>query len=61
MKKYRYTRLWLLLALALLIITTVSFIDDLKFGDWTVKKSPIAAALLAEKADSTDMIADSVR
>ena len=48
MKKYRYTRLWLLLALALLIITTVSFIDDLKFGDWTVKKSPIAAALLAE-------------
>lgn len=61
MEKYRYTRLWLLLALALLIITTVSFIDDMKFGDWTVKKSTIAAALLAEKADSTDMFADSVR
>lgn len=53
MDKNKYTGLWLLLALALIIIIFISFYDDLKLGDWNIKKAPIAESLLKkERHDS---------
>ena len=50
MKKFRYISLWLLLSLALAVIVCIAFMDDIKLGDWTVKKAPIADFLLKERA-----------
>ncbi len=50
MKRFKYTRLWLLLALALIIITAIAlFEDDIKIGEWNMKKAPIADNLLCAR------------
>jgi len=54
--KSRYTGIWLLLALALLIFLTVSFCDDFVIRDWTVKKAPFKDYLLKDTALSADSI-----
>ena len=46
--KFRYTGLWLLLAVSLLIITAISFVDDIYIGSVKLKKSPIAENLTKE-------------
>ncbi|MBP3299757.1 MAG: SGNH/GDSL hydrolase family protein [Muribaculaceae bacterium] len=43
-----YKSLWLLLAAALLIITVISFVDDIFIGTIKVKKAPIAESLTKE-------------
>lgn len=62
--KSNYTALWLLLALALLIVVGVSFYDDdLRLGSYTLKKAPAKATLFPEKnltVDSLASVADSV-
>ena len=62
--KSNYTALWLLLALALLIVVGVSFYDgDLRLGNYTLKKAPAKATLFPEKnvtVDSLASVADSV-
>lgn len=53
----------MLLSLALTVILVVAFIDDIKIGEWTVKKAPISDYLLKEESstilsmvESTDSI-----
>lgn len=41
MKRFKYTPLWLLLSVALSVIVTISFMEDIRIGEWTVKKVPI--------------------
>lgn len=43
--KSKYTGLWLILSVALLIIAFISFIDDVSFFGMKIKKSPIAEKL----------------
>ncbi len=52
MKDHNYIGLWLLLAMALAIITLIAFSDDIKIGEWTVKRAPIADILLESKSVS---------
>lgn len=53
MKKNGYSGLWLLLALALIIVLTVSFCDDFSIGGWNVKRAPYREMLLKdEKAEA---------
>ncbi|MDE6340353.1 MAG: hypothetical protein K2K97_11290 [Muribaculaceae bacterium] len=59
MKRFRYTSLWLLLAFALIAVVGVTFVDDIKVGDWTMKKAPVADYLLKERADK--ILSDSLR
>lgn len=42
MFKNKYIALWLLLALALVIIIGFAFYEDVSFGSYTVKKAPVA-------------------
>ena len=54
MKRFKYARLWLLLALGLIIVVYYSFLErDVKIGEWSVKKAPIANYLL-NKSESID-------
>lgn len=46
MKNRHYTSLWLLLTVALAIITIISFRDQTGIGEWSLKKAPIAETLL---------------
>lgn len=57
-----YIALWLLLSLALAIITFVAFYDDISIGDYTLKKAPINEMLFAEaEADSLTVSPDSLQ
>lgn len=47
--KSNYCGLWLLLAISLLVIVAIAFSDDLTIGEYTVKKSPVAATLFPER------------
>lgn len=61
--KSNYTGLWLLLALALAIVTTVAFSDDMVVGNWTVRKAPMADVLFPPQeslVDSISAVADSI-
>lgn len=49
-----YFGLWMLLAVSLLAIVAYSFSEDLHFGDYTMKKAPIAERLLAKEVEKTD-------
>lgn len=53
--KNNYIALWLLLALALIIVTVVSFFGDINIGDKTLKKSPIADVLINGKQESDSL------
>lgn len=44
--KSNYTGLWLLLAVAMIIVISLSFADDFSLGKWQVKKAPYAEMLL---------------
>lgn len=63
MFRNQYTKLWLLLLCALLVILFIAFFDDIKIGSYTIKKAPIADALnkvhpdtdLIEEADTVQM------
>lgn len=46
--KSKYVGLWLLLAISLLIITIVAFMDDLELFGVKIKKAPIAESLTEE-------------
>ncbi len=48
--KSSYLALWLLLAGALAIFLIVGFSDDIKLGDYTVKKAPFAETLFPDSA-----------
>ncbi len=50
MKRFKYTSLWMLLSLALIVILVVAFVDDIKIGEWTVKKAPVSDYLLKEES-----------
>lgn len=52
MKRFKYTPLWMLLSLALIVILVVAFVDDIKIGEWTVKKAPISDYLLKEESNT---------
>ncbi len=43
-----YIKLWLLLALALIVILVIAFSDDLSIGDYTVRKAPFRDNLLVD-------------
>ena len=61
MERFKYTSLWLLLAVALIVIISVSFADDISIGDWTVKKAPIAEFIFDESDSlAKDSVIDSV-
>lgn len=48
--KYRYTGLWALLSVALLVIFAISFIDeDINIGDYSLKRAPFKETLLIDK------------
>lgn len=47
--KSGYTGLWLLLAIALMIVMLISFSDDLSIGSYTIKKAPFKETLFADK------------
>lgn len=55
--KTGYGALWLLLALALIVVTAVSFLDDITIGSYTVKKAPIADLLTDSVSEKIDSIA----
>lgn len=59
MKHNKYTSIWLLLSLALVIVLIVSFSEDIIIGEWTVKKAPFPDYLLKESEDST-LLADTL-
>lgn len=40
----------MLLSLALIVILVVAFVDDIKIGEWTVKKAPVSDYLLKEES-----------
>lgn len=42
----------MLLSLALIVILVVAFVDDIKIGEWTVKKAPISDYLLKEGSNT---------
>lgn len=48
MRKSNYFGLWLLLVLSLSIMVLVSFSDDIKVGEWTVKKAPVKESLFPQ-------------
>lgn len=53
----------MLLSLALIVILVVAFVDDIKIGEWTVKKAPISDYLLKEESNtllSLEESADSI-
>lgn len=45
--KHNYLGIWLLLAVAFLIVLFVAFTDDFSFGPWSPKKAPYREALVA--------------
>lgn len=47
--------MWMLLALALVVVMGVAFLDDIKIGSYTVKKAPIADLLFAEDLEPDDI------
>lgn len=53
MKRNKYSSLWLLLALALVIVVVIAMIDDIKIGDWNVKKAPVADFLFKERVEKS--------
>jgi len=63
MKRFKYTSLWLLLTIALIIVVTVSFSNEIRIGLWTVKKAPIAESLMKEENDKpiVELDSDSVK
>lgn len=42
----------MLLSFALIVILVVAFVDDIKIGEWTVKKAPISDYLLKEESNT---------
>lgn len=52
MFRNKYITIWLLLALSLIIIMGVAFVDDIHIGSYTVKKAPIADVLFAENPEA---------
>lgn len=53
----------MLLSLALIVILVVAFVDDIKIGEWTVKKAPVSDYLLKEESGtliSLEESADSI-
>lgn len=63
MSRKPYISLWILLALALAIITWIAFFDDIKIGDYTVKKAPLAEIFYPDRQAEDDYTAqpDSVK
>ena len=50
MQKFKkYIGLWLILAVGLIAVTVISFLDDIKIGDFTLKKAPVKETLLAQR------------
>lgn len=60
MKNNNYTALWLLLSLALIIISIVAFMDDIQIGDWTLKRAPMADVLLKNETANVIYTNDSL-
>lgn len=61
--KSNYTGLWLLLAFAFAIVTTVAFSDDIVVGKWRVRKAPMSDVLFPQQeslVDSISAVADSI-
>ncbi|MCM1320348.1 MAG: SGNH/GDSL hydrolase family protein [Muribaculaceae bacterium] len=46
--KSKYLHLWLLLAITLIIVTAISFMDDIEIAGVKIKKAPIADNLVGE-------------
>lgn len=63
MSRKPYFGVWILLALALVIIIGIAFYDDIKIGDYTVKKAPFADLLSNGEAssDSIGVTVDSIQ
>ena len=60
-KKHSYAALWVLLAVALAIVITAAFVDDITFAGHTFKKAPIADLFVDKSVGKADTIAvDSV-
>ncbi len=47
--KSKYTGVWLLLSLSMVIIILIAFSDDITIGKWTIKKGSYKELLLAER------------
>ncbi len=64
MKNHNYIGLWLLISVGFVIILLVSFWDDIKIGEWTVKKAPFQEVLLADNISEEEAeqkaVADSI-
>ena len=56
----KYIGLWLILVVVLALVITYSFLDDIKIGDYTIKKAPFKEALLSVNKISDSVAADSV-
>lgn len=54
MSRRPYIALWLLLVVALALITWVAFTDDLKIGSYTPKKAPIADLFITDSVGSVN-------
>lgn len=52
MSRKPYIGLWLLLAGALALVTWVAFHDEVKIGEYSLKKAPIAETLKSKSVDS---------
>lgn len=53
--KSNYTGVWMLITCAFVIVSFISFSDDISFGDWTVKKAPIAETLFPNITDENSV------
>ncbi len=60
--KHNYAGVWLLLAVALVIVITLAFADDFKLGDWSPKRAPYRDLLVArsEPSETIPLVGDSV-
>lgn len=56
--KSHYASLWLLLALALIVILTVAFAGDISLGGYTLKKAPFEEMLLSEENSDSILTAE---
>ena len=53
--KHNYAGVWMLLAIALVVVLTFAFSDDFTIGSWTPKKAPYREALLSSREAEMDM------
>lgn len=53
--------MWLLLSLSMVIIVLISFSDDIKIGNYTLKRAPYKEQLMAQRQETQALSPDSIQ